>query len=263
MIVDQHVHSLYSFDSQADLKSYADFDNRVLMTSEHVELCNSAHEGRDDIPDFAALHSQGQELAEELGIEFVMGMELGYAPDCLSRFLPLLDEFPNAVALLSIHQDEGTDFALLGNSTSRYDRHDFCARYFSRVQEAIGALGRHCRILSHLDYPFRYRHIDAAYVFDEFSEEIHAILDSCQALGLAVEINTKSMFKYHNLDFYELLLEALEEHHALPITLGSDCHYAKDWHSHWPEASALCATHGKTKYVRFHCDGSSQLQPVI
>ncbi|AKV55639.1 histidinol phosphate phosphatase HisJ family protein [Bifidobacterium actinocoloniiforme DSM 22766] len=251
MFPDCHVHSSFSFDCEEPLASYVDRSAGLLLTTEHLELANSVNGGRDDVPDFARIARQMDRIRQEEadpGLKSVVGAEVGYSREHPNQLEDLLGGEAIDLRLLSFHSYRGHDWIEVEAHQNISD-HDYAAAYFDLVLEGLQTLGGQVDVLTHLDYPFRYRpSLRGQAVFDEFAGPIGLIIDACAERGLVVELNTKSMYKYGDESFYALLLGmvAAKSGQGAPIAvcLGSDCHRASDWRAGFSRAEGLAAAHG-------------------
>lgn len=61
--------------------------------------------------------------------------------------------------------------------------------------------------------------------------------------GLAFEVNTKSMFKWHNAALYDLVIPWYQAAGGRLFTIGSDAHEKQSYRNHFAEAVALLQDH--------------------
>lgn len=74
-IYDQHMHTLYSFDSEAQLRDYLAQTQAPVVTTEHLEFDNPDDGGRDDLPDYAGMKRTQAALASHYQNEMLLGIE--------------------------------------------------------------------------------------------------------------------------------------------------------------------------------------------
>ncbi|BDR54085.1 histidinol-phosphatase [Bombiscardovia apis] len=250
MLADFHAHSQYSFDSDSSIESYLDADNRLLVTTEHLELHNSAHNNMDDIPDFVQINRNMAAIEEESrqSLTTVVGAEVGYSREHFQQLEDILASQPIALRLLSFHAYRDHDYIETEAHRDLSDS-DYAYAYFDMVLEGVEKLGSQVQVLAHLDYPLRYRESLASdALFDQYQPQIEAILLACARQGIVIEMNTKSMVKYGRECLYNRLAELVAHlnspEHPLEVCLGSDCHRAQDWHAHFEQALAMVNAHG-------------------
>ena len=111
---DQHVHSMYSADSDEKLVNYLDVAFKMgckyFVTTEHFDLdLVEFHENW--IADYKKLNEELNLLKEKYpNIEMLLGIEVGYRKDKLDFINKKLDSFDFDVINLSIHDCKFADF---------------------------------------------------------------------------------------------------------------------------------------------------------
>lgn len=104
-IYDQHMHTLYSFDSEAQLRDYLAQTQAPVVTTEHLEFDNPDDGGRDDLPDYAGMKRTQAALASHYQNEMLLGIEAGYFAPAEERLRDYLANHDFDLTLLSFHHD--------------------------------------------------------------------------------------------------------------------------------------------------------------
>ena len=77
---DQHVHSNFSFDSGTELSDYLKYAKGHLVTTEHVDLENSANGFQDSWMDYERYSTYLKTLQKQTDIRLLRGVEIGWLP---------------------------------------------------------------------------------------------------------------------------------------------------------------------------------------
>ncbi|BDR53636.1 hypothetical protein KIM372_15430 [Bombiscardovia nodaiensis] len=173
---------------------------------------------------------------------------MGYSREHLSQLEDLLGSAPLDFRLLSFHAYRERDY-IESDAHAGLSDEDYAAAYFDMALEGVETLGQQVQVLAHLDYPFRYRpRLGSERLWERFQELIGAIVRSCARQGMAIELNTKSMYRFGREDFYGRLLGLIAQETSpeqpIKLCLGSDCHRAQDWHANFERALALVHSYG-------------------
>ena len=104
-IYDQHMHTLYSFDSEAQLRDYLAQTQAPVVTTEHLEFDNPDDGGRDDLPDYAGMKRTQAALASHYQNEMLLGIEAGYFAPAEERLRDYLHQ-PQAAQLAPLSDDD-------------------------------------------------------------------------------------------------------------------------------------------------------------
>ena len=113
-IHDQHIHTSYSRDSQADIYEYAKKANELgckyFVTTDHIEF-NSVATNDDWTVDYENLMNDLRKLKKIYPhMEFLLGIEIGYRKDKLKEMNELLSKYPFDLVNMSIHDNGKVDY---------------------------------------------------------------------------------------------------------------------------------------------------------
>ena len=77
---DNHLHTYFSYDSEADFCDYLDHYEGEIVTTEHYDLSNpypyEAASPHDDVPDYEAYSAKIAELNQQYGNRIKKGIEI-------------------------------------------------------------------------------------------------------------------------------------------------------------------------------------------
>ena len=113
-IHDQHIHTSYSRDSQADIYEYAKKANELgckyFVTTDHIEF-NSVATNDDWTVDYENLMNDLRKLKKIYPhMEFLLGIEIGYRKDKLKEMNELLSKYSFDLVNMSIHDNGKVDY---------------------------------------------------------------------------------------------------------------------------------------------------------
>ena len=107
---DQHVHSSFSFDSQTELSDYLKHADGCFVTTEHVDLENSANHFMDSWMDYDRYSLYLENLQKNTDIRLLKGVEIGWLRKHHGRLMAWLQCKQFDIILLSIHQNGIFDY---------------------------------------------------------------------------------------------------------------------------------------------------------
>lgn len=245
MIGDRHVHSCFSFDSQAKVEDILD----TAVGKGMKEICFTDHCDFDLGPDWimplsqytAAMEKYKEEYAGRIDIH--IGVEIGLNPEADKEINSFLASYPFDFVIGSVHTMLGDDPYFRRNY--KMDDRTFYRTYFETVlyrlkaENPIDAFG-------HFDYVIRYGEFKAdQYDPEENAEMIEEILQILIDRDIALELNTGGLRK--GLDFVHphcRILDRYKEMGGRKVTVGSDAHIAADIGSGFEKAEALIKEYG-------------------
>lgn len=239
-LYDQHMHTQYSFDSEAQLRDYLAQTAGPVITTEHLEFANPDDGGRDDIPDYAAMRATQQKLSREFPNRLLLGIEAGYYAPAVNQLRAYLAAHPFDLTLLSFHHDGQHDFQDAYFQTIPLHAH--VLTYYQRMLAGLQDF-HDADVFAHFDYGLRIVDVTPA----QLTAWAKPVLDQIFALivqnGLAFEVNTKSMFKWHNAALYDLVIPWYQAAGGRLFTIGSDAHEKESYRNYFAEAVALLQDH--------------------
>lgn len=225
---DQHLHSSFSADSEADLLKYYQTAKRnnckYFITTEHVDL-DISMDGLDWLADFECLSKKLKMIEENDGPKTLLGIEMGYRKDKLDRLTKLLNSYEFDLVNLSIH-DGGPILKMdyyFRDGFIKYGYKKTITTYYEQMLEAVSTFDNF-NVLSHINYGFKtLRYIQKDYDFFEDKDIIEKILKVLIFKGKALEVNTKVCSAFDDSHLIELL-KFYKSLGGSKLTLSSDGH---------------------------------------
>ena len=111
---DNHLHTYFSYDSEADFSDYLDHYAGEIVTTEHYDLSNpypyQAASSHDDVPDYAAYSAKIAELNQQYGNRIKKGIEIVYYASRKDDILSFLSDKEYDLKLLSFLHNGSFDF---------------------------------------------------------------------------------------------------------------------------------------------------------
>lgn len=215
---DNHLHTHFSFDSEADFVPYLEAFGGEIVTTEHYDLSNPSTQ-QDDVPDYEAYSREIAELNAQYGNRIKKGIEIGYYQPREADIIAYLADKDYDLKLLSIHHNGTNDY--LDKEVAAMDKHAVIQEYLDKLEYAIGRV--EADVLAHFDYGFR--------LFDLTVEELKKyelqlcrIFQKMMDYHLAFELNSKSMYLYNHEHLYVYALDLLKKLGCHKYSVGSDGH---------------------------------------
>ena len=231
---DQHVHSMYSADSDEKLVNYLDVAFKMgckyFVTTEHFDLdLVEFHENW--IADYKKLNEELNLLKEKYpNIEMLLGIEVGYRKDKLDFINKKLDSFDFDVINLSIHDAKFADFYWY-KYFEQYGEEYLMKTYFEIMIEATSNFTRY-NVLSHIDYAFKTIYEkDSSSKISKYEEYLKEVFKNLVKNNKALEINTKVQEVINDDNHVKYLLNLYKKMGGTKVTLSSDAHSAKRYKS--------------------------------
>lgn len=214
-LIDLHLHCDLSPDSKQKLSGYFEQSMADAITvTDHLEF-EDKYLGYDAVVDYKRLKSQLQDCSAKYQIPSFLGVEVGYHQSVEQKIIDYFADKQFDIVILSAHHDGVNDY--LGADPSYIVDSN---QYLQTLICGINCI-KQATILGHLDYPFRTNKLDSEFFSNPLLEKL---LKSIIAKGIALEINTRSLYEYNNLDFYNVLLPIYINYGGTLVSLGSDGH---------------------------------------
>lgn len=239
MLADYHVHTEYSNDSTEPMENLIEEAiklgiNEICFT-DHVDygvkLDHDAPEeqkaGKELNVDYPNYFRQIDKLIKKHQGRIILkkGLEFGIQTHTINQFYKLVNLYDLDFVILSCHQVRDKEFWTYefqnGKTPDEYN-----AEYYNEIYKCICEY-KDYSVLGHLDMIQRYN--DSIYPFEKSKEIITEILMKVIEDNRGVEVNTSS-FRYGLKDLMPSreILKLYYELGGKIITIGSDCHEAKD-----------------------------------
>jgi histidinol-phosphatase (PHP family) len=272
-LYDQHLHTWFSTDSQADPADQArralDLGLAGLTFTDHFDshpsewpVCRYDYEGLSQaVTDLRARF--GDRLAIGLGIEIC------HQPEQMDRILPFVESHRFDLVILSVHWTQGRAMHM-AEDWADWDIEAASRAYLGTVLEAarlVRDLARQGRrpfdVLGHLDMVKRYtqRYRDG---FDvtRHADLVDEILRTCLDCGLVPEINTSTwrqgLAEPMPADW---IVRRYAELGGRAMTVGSDAHKPEHIAADFDTAVALLKDNGVDQLAVFQ-DRQCRVQPL-
>ena len=257
---DYHMHTEFSTDSEASVKSMLDASVerglRTVCITDHLDLDYPEDEELGPEPFqldlkeyFKMLTQTRDEYREKLDVR--IGVELGLQPHLGKIYEELVGEYPFDFVIGSLHLVHGMDpyygKVFEGKMDSEVYREAF--QETLRCLEKVSSFD----VLGHLDYVVRYGKNKAQeYSYRAFSDEIDEILKKVISAGKGIEMNMGGI-KY-GLGFANPHPDVLKRYRELGgeiVTVGSDAHRPEHVASDSEEAVEILKSCGFHYYAEF------------
>lgn len=244
-MIDQHLHSNFSPDSQVDIKDYIEMmkhlGNDYLNVTDHFDYLDKLkkYDGYDYIENIRAQFKYISELEDEV----YAGVEVGYNKTLQTTIESLLAELNFSIVLLSIHDNDDLEVRYCRALDYNISPNEVAKIYFSQMYEAVTS-GVDFDILTHIGYIFRYCRGQIDYM--EFMDDIKKVLEELVKTERILEINT-GCFRvgtYDANDFYSKVLKIYTELGGYKVSLGSDAHSVADYCYQFEEAKEFLKSNG-------------------
>lgn len=220
---DNHLHTYFSYDSDADFRDYLEHYDGEIVTTEHLDLSNpypyDAGSPHDDIPDYESYSRKIAALNRKYGNRIKKGIEIGYYRPRKKDILAFLENKDYDLKLLSVHHNGKFDY--LEKPVLQFDKMKFIPTYLKEMEEAIESIPAH--VLAHFDYGFRKFNVTVEEL-KNFEPQLRTLFQKMIDYSLAFELNCKSMYLYDHEDIYIYTLSLVKELGGTKYSVGSDAH---------------------------------------
>lgn len=217
---DNHLHTYFSYDAQAEFEDYLTIYEGEIVTTEHFDLSNPYLGGpRDDVPDYRSYAEKIERLKQQYGDRIKKGIEIGYYAPREADTLAYLEGKEFDLKLLSVHHNG--DFDYLEDEVLSLDPKEHIISYWQEVERAIERVP--ADVLAHFDYAFRRLSLTVDDL-REYEPHLRSLFQKMMDHQLAFELNSKSMYLYNNEPLYLYALSILQEMGCRRYSVGSDGH---------------------------------------
>lgn len=257
---DYHMHTEFSTDSEATVKSMLDASVerglRSVCITDHLDLDYPEDEELGPDPFqfdlgkyFETLTQIREEYREKLDVR--IGVELGLQPHLGKIYGKLVKEYPFDFVIGSLHLIHGMDPYYGKIFEGKTDREVYREAFRETLTclEGVSSFD----VLGHLDYVVRYgRNKAREYTYREFSDEIDAILKKVISEGKGLEMNMGGV-KY-GLGFANPHPDVLKRYRELGgeiVTVGADAHRPEHVAYDFEEAGDILKSCGFHYYAEF------------
>ena len=246
---DQHVHSSFSFDSNEDLENYINVSNNSdIITTEHLDFENPIINYKDSSIDYLKYVGQIKNLNKKYSNKFFLGIEIGYTPNSEKRIEDFLKDKNFNLKLLSIHQNGNYDYMCVNKKLISLEV--LIQEYFEQMIQALES-SIEFNVLAHFEYGLRMIDISVTDFDNLASVFLNKIIELIVKKEIALEVNTKSMYKYKKENLYNYMIEKYIKKGGRLFTLGSDAHNIKEYAYKFDEAKKFLLSKNIKEIILF------------
>lgn len=239
MLIDYHVHTNYSDDSEYAMeevvKDAISMGAKEICFTDHVDygVKTDWDSGEEVIyragaamlnVDYPRYYEEIKSLKSKYKdkINLKMGMEFGVQMHTIPQFEKLFSRYPFDFIILSIHQVEDQEIWCKDFQKGR-NWQEYNERYYQEMLSSVQNY-KNYSVLGHLDFITRYDD-NGIYPFEKVKPMIESILKTVIAEGKGIEVNT-SCHRYGLKDLTPSgeILRLYKELGGRIITIGSDSH---------------------------------------
>lgn len=237
ILCDSHMHTEFSTDSEAPVRSMLDTalerGLRAVCITDHMDLDFPPQDGEEDCEEtppfqfnvdeyFKALGSLREEYGDRLDLR--IGIEIGLQPYLGEQYRELTQAYPFDYVIGSVHLIRGMDPYYGKLFEGRPDEKAYREAFVETLHCLEGV--NDFDSLGHLDYVVRYgKHQAEEYSYRKFADEIDEVLKKLISMGKGLEMNTGGL-KY-GLGFCNPHPDVVKRYRELGgeiVTIGADAH---------------------------------------
>lgn len=239
---DQHLHTFFSPDSTEEFENYLRLTDIYLVTTEHLDY----YANSQVVLDYDNYCKHIDQLNQRYNNRILKGIEVGYTRNDKQEILNYLSDKNFDIILLSIHQNGKHGFMTLNHDTKPIQIH--LEEYFSLMLEGI-QFAEFANVLAHFDFGLRgYDPVEVDHLrpFESILKDIFAVIIERQQ---ALELNTRSMYRYHDVHLYEYVIDLYQSVGGELFTVSSDAHVASDYRLEFDKAFSMLRKRGVDQLV--------------
>lgn len=255
---DFHIHTAFSEDSEADVRTVLDFAvekgmKTVCITdhwdADYPEKYGEASFQIDGRAYVRELEMLKKEYAKKLDVR--IGIEIGMQPHLGEVYKELVSRYPYDFVIGSVHLVGGED----PYYKDWWDQYTDVQMYQKAFEETLANLNQveDFDVLGHIDYIVRYGRRQAEnYSYERFCDVLDEILKKIIESRKGIELNTAG-WKY-GLDFCHPHPDVIRRYRELGgeiITVGSDAHKPEHVAYEFQRAGEVLKSCGFTYYTQF------------
>ena len=223
MIVDSHIHTAFSADSEMKAQEALTVAARQgigMVFTEHLDADYTSKEGKVFSFDPQAYWQTYNQLR---GDNLRLGVEIGMRESTCAFSTEFSRQVPFDFIICSQHMVDDMDIYYPDYYEGK-DKQEAYHRYFVQMAENIRTHS-FANALGHIDYICRYApYADADIHYAEFADEIDAVLKNAIACEVVMEINTRRLGAKEALESLVPIYQRYRELGGRFVTLGSDAH---------------------------------------
>ena len=256
MRADVHMHTSFSYDSNADMKQMIEAAiNKglgMICFTEHYDK-DSFFQGEEEIFDveryMETLLDYRRKYQDRLDIR--MGVELGLQPHLGGLYSEFTRKYPFDFVIGSVHSVQGKDPAMRTIFEEHSDEEVY-RMTFEEMLEDVQAI-KDFDVLGHIDYVVRYSTEGYdGYSYEKYMDIIEQILKEIITSGRGIELNMAGL--RYGLPFahpHPQILKRYKEMGGEIITIGADAHRPEHIAYDFQKASDILKGCGFKYYTEF------------
>jgi histidinol-phosphatase (PHP family) len=237
---DQNVHTDFSFDSKTKMADYMPVAGASFVSTERIEYRDPSNQKQDRMLDYTGYVAEIERLKKSTGKQIYKGVELGMAPGAGEELAAYLAHHPFDLRLLSFHHDEKKDFNEA--NVTHMDPIKVTEDYYDLMWQGIKEF-HDADVLAHFDYGVRNLSLTIGQFATTAGVMLTQIFKVAIENGMALELNTKSMYECRNVALYEYAIEIYKQLGGQKFTIGSDATDPKDYNRYAKEAMKCLQAH--------------------
>lgn len=231
---DSHMHSYLSPDSQESPFHYIQARTESLMFTDHYDFKYPKDGSMDTVPDLTLLKKDREKMKNEYGVELLLGVEIGYLENRHQDILDFVYGEPLDSILLSCHHNNHHNYMTMDVKESSVN---IIEDYLNHLLTCVSNFPQ-ANVLCHFDFGFRIHDISVQDL-RVYEKKLKEIFKKIIASDTSFELNSKSLYVYHNIDLYRYAIDLYLELGGKLFTLSSDAHKAKDHMLKFEKSKAL------------------------
>ena len=226
---DQHIHTKYSEDSNAEIRDY--FEKISKMGIKYFICCD--HTDLDTVinkvdwrADYEACYQEALEISKDYPeIKVLRGAEIGYRKDKLQEINRIIQQHDFDLINLSIH-DNGIYDYYMRNIFTPTNHDEIMNTYLDNIYDALINMDNF-DVLSHIDYGFKtLKLVDDKADFFKYEDKIREIMKLLIKKNKTLEINSKVQI-FIDDNHLRRLLKLYYSLGGRKVSLSSDSHEVK------------------------------------
>lgn len=225
-MIDQHVHSMYSIDSNVTIDEYLvkmkENQCDYLTITDHFDLRKNLK--NDSITDYINNFDKlFEDVNNRANNKIKVGIEVGHNSNAIQETSQLLSRYNFSVILLSVHDNDALNLSYYMANSSEFGVEKCIRLYIDQLLEAVNS-GIDFDVLTHVGYIFRYvdKNIDCLDYVDLYDDVLKALVKKSKALELntgCIRYGTKNI-----VEFYVQILKKFHDFGGKYVSVGSDAH---------------------------------------
>ncbi|XJS11378.1 histidinol phosphate phosphatase [Aerococcaceae bacterium WGS1372] len=245
---DQLLHTYFSPDSSEQFENYLNQSDLPFVSTEHLDYFSSNQSNDDVIPDYEGYSQKIDQLKSNYDRPILKGIEIGFTYPDRHRIESFIQKKDYDIKLLSIHHNGRHGFMTLNHNTKDLQIH--LKEYFNLMLEGVKHAS-YANVLAHFD--FGLRGYDNVLIEDLYPSEktLTEIFKTMIAQEQALELNTRSMYRYDNDHLYDYAIDLYQSLGGKMFTVSSDAHVASDYQLHFNDAFNKLRSHNVNQLVVF------------